>query len=330
MSSAPVAESAPLPAEETAAPALRDRVRDGGVTWRAALLSLVLAGVFGYVIPIVDYRFNNTFIGAAHLPPGAIAALLLVLLVINPLLRVAAKKHVLSRNETLAVFATCLFSCLVPGRGGENFWVPNVLASFYFATRENKWLDFLTPYLKPWMTPALEERGGQVLVRDELVAGWYSGGAEVPWGLWLVPIIAWSSVILAIYFLHGCLGVILRAQWAEREALAFPLLRLPLEMTEDQDEHGGRLGRFFRNPMMWCGFGIAIFIQMLNGLNTYFPDVPKIALDVNTSSLFTEPPWNQMGGISCACGPWCWAFRTCCRRRSRCRCGRSSCSTRCS
>jgi hypothetical protein len=190
-----------------------------GVTWRAVVLSLLLAGAFGFVIPIVDYRFNNTFIGAAHLPPGAIAALLLILLVINPLLKVLARRHALSRNETLTVFMTCLFSCLVPGRGGENFWVPNVLASFYYATRENKWLDFLTPHIKPWMTPALGPNGQ---VNTELVSNWYMGSAVPPWQAWLIPMLAWSSVILAIYVMHGCLGVLLRAQWAEREALAFP------------------------------------------------------------------------------------------------------------
>jgi hypothetical protein len=273
-------------------------VRDRGVTWRAVILSLVFAGAFGYVIPIVDYRFNNTFIGAAHLPPGAIAALLIVLLLVNPLLQVLARRKSLSRNETLAVFMTCLFSCLVPGRGGENFWVPNVLGSFYYATRENKWLDFLTPYLQPWMTPALSRVNGQTVVNTELVAGWYSGGQEVPWGAWAVPMLAWSSVILAIYVLHGCLGVILRAQWAEREALAFPLLRLPMEMTEDLDNRSGVVGRFFREPKMWIGFGMAVFAQGLNGLNAYFPDVPTVPMDINTGPLFTEAPWNQIGGLT--------------------------------
>lgn len=87
----------------------------------------------------------------------------------------------------------------------------------------------------------------------------------------------------------------LRAQWAEREALSFPLLRLPLEMTENMDARSGVLSSFFRNPLMWVGFGVAVFIQMMNGLNLYFPDVPKVPLDINTSSLFTEAPWNQIG-----------------------------------
>ena len=57
----------------------------------------------------------------------------------------------------------------------------------------------------------------------------------IPWGAWLVPLLAWGSLIFASYIILGCLSVMLRAQWAEREALAFPLLRLPLEMTEDVD-----------------------------------------------------------------------------------------------
>jgi hypothetical protein len=146
------------PAESEIAPAIdttsESTLHDQrSITPRVVLLSLGLAALFGYVIPIVDYRFYNTFLGAAHLPPAAIAVLLLMLLIINPFLKLLSRRLAFTRNETMTVYITCLFSALVPGRGGENFWVPNVVASFYFATRENRWMDFLQPYVKPWLTP---------------------------------------------------------------------------------------------------------------------------------------------------------------------------------
>ena len=95
----------------------------------------------------------------------------------------------------------------------------------------------------------------------------------------------------------ACLGVILRAQWAEHEALAFPLLRLPMELTEDmdRDDKYGVFSHFLRNQLTWIGFSIAVFIQLQNGLNFYFPDVPKFPLVMETGPYLSEPPWNQIG-----------------------------------
>ncbi len=270
--------------------------RERGVTLRVVLLSLALAVFFGYVIPIVDLRMVNTFLGATHLPPGAVGALLMLLLVVNPLLRLLAKKLAFSRNELLTVYITCLFSTLVPGHGGENFFVSNIIGPFYFATRENKWFDIWREHLQPWFTPALTNTGEY---NRALVEGWYvglSGQQTIPWQAWLVPLFAWGAFIVALYTMLGCLSVMLRAQWGEHEALPFPLLRLPLEMTEDVDraDRYGMLGRFFRNPLMWCGFGIALFIQLVRGLNLYYPDVPTIPLELNTALYLTEAPWNQI------------------------------------
>jgi hypothetical protein len=147
------------------------------------------------------------------------------------------------------------------------------------------------------MTPALTADGQ--LNRD-VVEGWYVGtNGVIPWSAWIVPLLAWASVILALHFMLGCLGVMLRAQWAEREALAFPLLRLPTDLTEDVDrgDKYAVFGRFFRNPAMWVGFGIAVFIEALNGLNLYFPDVPRVPLNINMGQVLSEAPWNQIGGI---------------------------------
>ena len=283
-------------ASQTLSPSVKDfespdsvPVKRGGVTFRSVAMSLFLAAMFGYCIPIVDFKMSNTFMGSMHMPAGAIAVLLSLLLVVNPLLRLLSSRLAFTRSETLTVYISCLFSTLVPGRGAENFFVPNILSSFYYAKPENKWLDFLTPYLKPWVVPSMH--GGRF---DPTVAGgWYEGtNGQIPWEAWMSPLIAWTSLIAAIHIMHACLGVMLRKQWAEREALAFPLLRLPLELTEESAD--GKV-KFFKNPLVWVGFGISVFIEMLNGLHLYFPDVPAFPLSIPTGPYLTEPPWNQVG-----------------------------------
>ncbi len=270
--------------------------REGGVTLRVVVLSLALALFFGLIIPIVDTKMSNTPMGAQHLPIGAVGVLLFVLLLLNPLLRLVSRRLPFSRNEVLTVYSTCLFSCLVPGRGGENYFVANSIGAFYYATRENKWLEVLQPYLKPWLSPALGENGSYGPQGERIAESWYMGlqaGQPIPWGAWLVPIATWSALILTTYFMWSCLAVMLRAQWAEREALAFPLLQWPLEMTRDMEKSA--TPPFFANPMTWIGFGAAALISTFNGLHLYFPDVPAIPLSLDTAPLFTEVPWNQIG-----------------------------------
>jgi hypothetical protein len=205
-----------------------------GVTARVVLLCLALALFFGYAIPVIDYKFFNTFLGATHLPPGALAALLILVLIVNPALRLISQRLAFSRNEVLTVYLSCLFSCLVPGIGGNNYFVTFLIGSFYYSTAENKWFDFLKG-LPPWFTPALNPDG---TYNRYVVEAWFTGlaaGQSTPWSAWIVPLFAWGLFFFAAFWMMGCLSVMLRAQWGENEALSFPLLRLPLELTEDVD-----------------------------------------------------------------------------------------------
>ena len=349
MAVSPASPSLHAPASETIVE------KPMGISARAALLSLGLAFFFGYIIPIVDMKMRNTFLGATHLPPGAVAVLVILLLTVNPLLTLISRQksrislvfgalivfaalsgfffmragveslsfwlfgagavlmlltlllnlgqRPLSRNEILTVYISCLFSTLAPGHGAENVFVVNLIGPFYYATRENKYLDFMVPYLKPWMTPAIDPaNGGYGEASKAVVDGWFNNSANghVPWGAWLVPLLVWGSAVALMYIMMACLSTMIRKQWAQNEALAFPLLRLPLELTEDVDKPTNALvGGFFRNGLMWIGFGIAVFIQALRGLHGYFPDVPDFPLSLdNAAQLFTEAPWNQIGGIS--------------------------------
>ena len=264
------------------------------------VLCLLLAAVFGYALPVIDFKLYNTFLGATHLPPGALGVLFLLVIVVNPLLRLISKRLAFSREESLTVYITCLFSSLVPGHGTENLIIPAIMTPFYYATRSNKWLEWLVPYVKPWMTPALNANGS---TNTEVLQGWYQGlpaGQQIPWGAWLMPLAVWMTMVLVSYYMMACLSVILRRQWAQNEALAFPLLRLPLEMvdTSTSARRGENVPSFWRNGLMWAGFSVSFFIQLTRGLHVYYPEyVPDFPLYLDFGPYLSEPPWNQMDGI---------------------------------
>jgi hypothetical protein len=81
-----------------------------GVTPRVVLICLALAVAFGYVIPIIDVKMKNTFLGAQHFPPAAVAVLLIFLLIINPVMKLLSRRGGFTRNELLTIYITCLFS----------------------------------------------------------------------------------------------------------------------------------------------------------------------------------------------------------------------------
>jgi hypothetical protein len=282
----------PTPSPETSA-------RDGGVTRRVIVLCLTLALLFGYFVPIINLKMSQSIAGAgAGLPSGAVGVLLL-LLALNPWLKKIGRKWVLSRNEMLTVYICSSFTVLVPSMGNEGNIVQILIGPFYYATQSNRWLQWLEPYLKPWLSPALDASGHYSAAGQKLTEAWFLGnGGQVPWGAWLMPLLIWSTYVLMTYVMLGCLAVMLRAQWAEKEALRFPLLQLPLEMTEDKG-----VSAFWSNPTMWYGFVLVAFIQLVRGLHRYFPDMPDIPLEIGLGSILTENPWNQLGIFSLGISP---------------------------
>ena len=72
-----------------------------------------------------------------------------------------------------------------------------------------------------------------------------------------------------------CLAVIVRKQWEDHERFAFPIMQVPLAVSETGN---GGLGRLFRSRLMWAGFAIPFVIGSINALHHYFHTVPRIDL----------------------------------------------------
>ena len=101
-----------------------------------------------------------------------------------------------------------------------------------------------------------------------------------------------------LWFVLICLNTIIRAQWTEREKLAYPIVQLPLQMALNEN-------RFYHNKIMWIGFGVAGFFEILAGLNHLFPNIPSVKLNYYPiSHWFQEKPWNAIGWISLSAYPF--------------------------
>ncbi|MBC7328502.1 hypothetical protein H5T87_10410 [bacterium] len=154
---------------------------------------------------------------------------------------------------------------------------------FWFATPENKWEELFFDYLPKWlMVPNKEVLKGYYL-------GWSSFYQGSNWLGWLPPILYWTLFFMLLLFVMMCINVIFRKQWVENERLVFPIIQLPLSMTEENFS-------FFRNNWMWAGFSLASFIDIVNNINANYSFFPHIPIrDYDLGQIIQTSPWNAIG-----------------------------------
>lgn len=237
--------------------------------------------------------------------------LVFILLLINLAFGKVFGRRFLNQGEFIIIYVMLSVSSAIASIDMLQVLISTMGHAFYFATPENEWKELFWDHLPRW------------LVVDDGVAleGYYEGGTSLYlWRNikpWLLPVSAWLGFTVVLIFTMLCLCSIVRRQWTEREKLTYPIIRLPLEMTE------GRL-TFFKSRLMWIGFGIAAFISLVNGLRYFFPVIPEIPVKRRTiSQLFSERPWNQMGSVRLSFYPFvigvsflipldlllsCWSF----------------------
>jgi len=258
-----------------------DSERAHGLSARALLISGLLLAASLFWVRQAEMVSQPCQITESVPPIPAVAGLILLAL-LSPLLRRASRLLRLSRSDILLVYAFLTIATPMASVGVVRLLFPCITSLFYFAAPEND-LAALQGYFPRWMAP-----------RDpEVIRTLYEGAASerVPWLAWLGPLAWWSLFFVAVFVTMLCLIVIFRRQWAEREHLTFPICHLVLEVSPTQE---GRMGPFFRHPLMWVGFGLAFIYNLLNILNAFNPAVPALGRSYDLGALFTEEPMSAI------------------------------------
>lgn len=241
---------------------------------RVCTLRAFLTGIF-FSILITFYDHISADINAGsylaidHMPVAAISIFFFLVFFVNTILKRIKWNLAFRPGELLLVYCMMLVACSVTEMGLGSQILPIISAPTYYANPNNQWLSLIVPHL----------RKNLVVTDPQAVTYFFEGlpkGMSIPWGVWIKPLSLWIPFILIFYFCTICIVVMLRKQWMDREKLVYPLTILPTEMVQEQQVQGKKayLPKFFKNPLMWFGFGIAFLAGTLVALHAYNAMIP--------------------------------------------------------
>jgi len=257
-----------------------------GITARSVLIGMVAVVCQCLATPYNDFHVGGTYLAGNHLPIAVVFAMLVFVLSVNILLNRLKPDAELQGTELLVIWGMMLVASGIPSSGLMRYLVPLAVSPHYFATPENEWATLFHQHLPDWM-----------VVRDPKAVFYFyeklPDGDRIPWMAWVKPIVGWSTFVLIFYFVTICWTVLLRKQWVEHERFTFPLVQLPIEMFQPPSG-SSLLNRFFKSPLMWCGFAIPVILHGLKGLHLYFPAIPNPPVYFPIATYFTEKPLSAL------------------------------------
>ena len=238
--------------------------------------ALILGCLFTFFVAAGDsygvFYLRGSYMTLGTSTVGALFLLFFLAGLINPLLKLVHPRAGLNRGELLLIYIMMVMASPLPVFFAGRF-IGTILTPFYFATPENDWHTLIQPHIADWLEP-----------RDlSVMWPFYEGleqGRSIPWAGWLPMFLRWAPLVWALFLAMIAAVAILRKQWNDYERLTYPLVQVPMALTE-QDAGGERMAPFFKNPVMWTGFAVPAIWGTLHGLHNYFPETVPIATNVD-------------------------------------------------
>ena len=255
------------------------------ISYRAIVLGVLIMPINAYWIAMAEMVWHGLHFSATSLPMNVIFILFL-LVPVNSLLQKLNPRWALTQAEFLVIYVMLAVTTSFIAHDNMVSLMGVIPHAPWFATPENEWDQLFRTHLPNWLVvndmKAAEDfyRGGvNFYVKKHIVSQW------------VAPIFSWTAIVSLIFAILMFLNVFLRRRWIQYERLPYPIAQLPLDMTAP----GLKL---FKNKAMWTGFGIAAFIEIVNGLNFLYPVIPSIPIREKSYDLalvLTEKPWNSLG-----------------------------------
>ncbi|MBI3832168.1 MAG: hypothetical protein HY291_21785 [Planctomycetes bacterium] len=280
-------------------------VREGAPTWRGWVLGFLSVAFLCKLIPVTDYVLQGTRLTLNVLPFTSVFLLFVLILFYNLMLSTLRGTLGLKRQDLVLIFCMTMVANHIPGHGFLSYLTAEISGVHYFATPENRWAEWLHPYVNPHLTPHDPADPNSHAARPiEWLFTGLPEGQSVPWAAWAVPYALWSAMMLMLYGMMLAVTLLLRRQWADHEKLPFPLAQIPAEMLSgleaapDEQTASGPAS-FMRDPRAWLGIGVVFLLHSWNAMSNFWPNWPAIELrNMGFGARYlTEAPLNHLNPV---------------------------------
>ena len=195
-----------------------------GVTYRTILIGTILvvwnAYWLAYAAELIQPQFLLNFVSLFF---NAVFTLF-VLIVCNSPLKRFAPRYALTVQEMLVIYIMVVMVSTIGGHTMMTFLIGTLAHPYQFATSENEWASLFWREIPWWFVPKQNALDDYFKGDSNFYISRHLGG-------WLIPILVWTGFVAMLWFVLICLNIIIRAQWTEKEKLAYPIVQLPLQMA---------------------------------------------------------------------------------------------------
>ncbi len=239
-----------------------------GVSLRSIGFGACLSITVNLLANTVLYVPHGSFMAYSHVPMASLILFLLSMLVCALLARRFGRRFAFSSTEWITIFCMGFISALGPTYGVSGYIVSLIVAPHYFASPENRWSEYLHPYLPEWLVPSND---------TQAMTWFYEGlpsGVSVPWNVWAAPLLWWFILALAVAMACACVSILIHRQWSANERLVYPAMIPVVEMTTRVGTGRRGLPDFMKGKVFWAGFALTTFIFWWNMISWFYPTFP--------------------------------------------------------
>ena len=210
--------------------------------------------------------------------------ILSALLLLNVAARKFVPKHALSQAELLLIYSMVSIGAALAGLDMVPSLIQMLGFPYKFDSPGNSYLEHFGRFL-----PA------KLMMSDpSVMKGYYEGHSTLYnpriIAAWSRPAILWTLFVSMLFWTMQCINVLVRQGWQDRERLPFPVVEIPLQMTDPE-------GLIWKNKLFWTGFGLVASIEILNGLANLYPSLPSFNMhevDISNMGIFATHPWHAV------------------------------------
>ena len=290
-------------ANETELPPLAKNAPANSITIRAILMGLLLTLPNTYWIAVIEVRWYA--LDGTCLPLFITPIFFLFWLCLgNLFIRRVCPKAIqlcLTQAELLTIYIFLVIGTLLAGHDLTQNLFGSIAHADRYSTPENRWKDIFFALLpKYW------------LVRDPTaIKGLYQGNVSPYdphyWMPFVGPLTWWTLFMGTLVGICLCMNILLRTHWSNNERLSFPIIQLPLAMTQFAENSAIKPSAgIFSSKAMWIGFALAASVTMLNGIHYLYPSVPQLEMvkQFPIGQYLTSRPWASINDLKTSLYPF--------------------------